>query len=83
MFKNCEKLKELDISNFKTDNVKNMNSMFYNCISLEKLTLSEIKTEKVKDMSFMFKNCKSLKRKGKYYDNYKEENTCAQCSLSG
>ena len=36
MFQNCT-LKELNISNFKTNNVKDMSKIFYKCEFLEQL----------------------------------------------
>ena len=34
MFYGCSSLKQLDLSNFITSNVKDMSYMFYNCLSL-------------------------------------------------
>ena len=39
MFANCLLLTSLDLSNFDTSQVTNMNAMFYNCISLEYINL--------------------------------------------
>ena len=36
MFYGCHSLKNLDLSNFNTKNVTNMNNMFYGCKSLKK-----------------------------------------------
>ena len=36
MFCGCSKLKELDLSNFNTRNVKNINYMFNKCLNLKK-----------------------------------------------
>ena len=36
MFFGCEKLKKLNLSNFNTQNVTNMNNMFNHCRNLEK-----------------------------------------------
>ena len=57
MFYNCSSLTNLDLSNFNTQNVKNMNTMFYNCSSLTNLDLSNFNTQNVKNMSYMFFNC--------------------------
>ena len=39
MFNSCFKLQEINLSNFKTDNVTNMEYMFYGCESLDVLNL--------------------------------------------
>ena len=48
MFNNCSSIEELNISNFITDNVTNMQKMFYKCILLKKLNLSNFNTTKEK-----------------------------------
>ena len=48
MFSGCSSLKDLNISNFITDNVTNMSSMFSRCASLN---------DNVFDMSEMFNEC--------------------------
>ena len=40
MFYGCSDIKEIDLSNFNTSNVKNMDFMFYDCSSLTSLNLS-------------------------------------------
>ena len=60
MFENCTSLKEIDLSNFETENVYSMNDMFMNCSSLKTIDTSKFNTAKVKDMQFMFYNCSSL-----------------------
>jgi len=47
MFSQCSELKILNISNFITDNVTQMNYMFNECLSLKKLNISNFKTDKV------------------------------------
>ena len=60
MFFNCSSLTSLDISNFKTSEVINMDYMFDSCSSLKILNLSNLDTSKVKGMGGMFHDCKSL-----------------------
>ncbi|MBO6243145.1 MAG: BspA family leucine-rich repeat surface protein, partial [Clostridia bacterium] len=60
MFKNCQSLTSLDLSNFVTTNVKWMTNMFYNCRSLSSVKLSSFNTKNVEYMDFMFYNCHSL-----------------------
>ena len=40
MFYNCSSLKNINLSNFKTNNVKYMIGMFNECSSLEDINLS-------------------------------------------
>ena len=63
MFSNCSSLTNLDLSNFNTQNVINMNEMFSNCSSLTNLDLSNFNTQNVTDMNDMFCDCGSLKIK--------------------
>ena len=60
LFCGCSKLKSLDCSSFKTDNVENMSWMFDGCSGLTSLDVSGFKTDKVKYMQSMFSNCRSL-----------------------
>ena len=50
----------LDLLNFDTSNVTNMNNMFSDCKSLENLNLSRFNTKNVVNMSGMFFNCEKL-----------------------
>ena len=61
LFSECSSLISIDLSNFKTQNITNMDSMFYNCSSLENIDLSNFNTQNVTDMNFMFYGCSSLK----------------------
>ena len=61
MFGGCYNLKELDLSNFDTSNIEDMNSMFEGCESLKELDLSNFDTGKVEDMSYMFNGCRALR----------------------
>ena len=54
MFYRCINLKELNLSNLKTDNVINMREMFWECFLLKELNLSNFCTDNVNDMSRMF-----------------------------
>ena len=64
MFGDCSSLTSLDLSNFNTDNVKDMNGMFYNCSSLISLNLFNFNFNKVINMNYLFKglnkNCKII-----------------------
>ena len=74
MFAGCSSLKELNLSNFNTNNVTNMKCMFSRCSSLKELNLSNFNTNNVTDMYKMFDGCsEQLKDKIKSeYKNIKE-----------
>ena len=60
MFKDCEALTTLDVSNFDTKNVTDMSYMFEFCCKLTTLDVSNFDTKNVTDMSDMFRVCKKL-----------------------
>ena len=60
MFKNCNNLKFLNISVFKTIKVTDFSYMFDNCKSLTSIDLSTFNTKNAYDISYMFSNCISL-----------------------
>ena len=51
MFSQCFSLKSLNLSNFDTSSVEQINNMFYNCSSLMSLDLLNFNTSQVKNMS--------------------------------
>jgi len=60
MFSECEEIIEIDLSNFNTSQVTEMESMFYGCSSLTSINLSNLDTSQVEDMESMFDGCSSL-----------------------
>ena len=44
MFKGLQNIKEIDLSNFDTSNLKDMESMFHDCSNLEKINFGNINT---------------------------------------
>ena len=54
MFYECKSLKELNLSNFNTNNVRNMEYIFCGCSSLQELNLSNFNTSNVYNMNRMF-----------------------------
>lgn len=60
MFFKCESLTSLDLSNFNTKNVTNMNKMFDMCFNITSIKLSKFNTSNVTDMGSMFGECNSL-----------------------
>jgi surface protein len=62
MFEACYYLDNLDVSNFETFNVLDMNKMFSGCANLLSLDLSSFSTYNVTDMRQMFYYCPALLR---------------------
>ena len=65
MFSNCKSLNKLNLSNFNTNKVKNMNKMFENCESLIKLNISNFKINRETKTLNMFDGCPNLKKSNK------------------
>ena len=61
MLFSCYSLKYLNLNNFDTSHVENMNVMFYNCSLLTSLDLSGFNIASLKSMMSMFHDCASLK----------------------
>ena len=59
MFFNCPNLSSLDLTNFSTGNVTDMNAMFGYC-QLSSLDLTSFNTANVTEMNFMFQGCSAL-----------------------
>ena len=53
-------LTELDLTNFNTQNVTDMNSMFFDCTRLTELDVSSFNTQNVTNMDSMFCYCEGL-----------------------
>ena len=60
LFADCTSLKKVDLSNFNTEKVTNMNSTFRGCKLLNEINLTNINTKNVTDMCRMFYGCESL-----------------------
>lgn len=60
MFSECSALTTLDVSNWDTSNVLDMNFMFVRCSSLTTLDVSDWDTSNVANMHAMFDGCSSL-----------------------
>ena len=60
LFYNCQQLREIDLSNFKTQNAKNMKCMFSSCRNLIKANFKNVNSNEVTDMKNMFSYCNSL-----------------------
>ena len=62
MFSGCSSLKDINLSNFDTNNVIDMSGMFYGCSSLNKINISKFKIKKNTNVSSMLYDCSSLKK---------------------
>ena len=63
MFKMCDNLENVDLSNFDTSNVKNMFVMFYKCHKLKEIIgLDKLNTSNVTNMNGMFQDCENLEK---------------------
>ena len=60
LFKNCQGVTQIDLSDFDTSETTTMESMFYACNSLQEINLNGINTSKVKNMKYMFGNCYAI-----------------------
>ena len=60
MFQNVMSLKALDLSNFNTSSVTDMQQMFSGCASLVSINLNSFNTSKVTNFYHMFNGCNSL-----------------------
>ena len=61
MFSWCDSLTNLDLSNFDTDDVRDMNNMCRSCDNLQSVEFgNKFNTNSVEDMSYMFSGCKCL-----------------------
>ena len=60
MFSGLENIKQIDLSEFDTSNVKHMSYMFKGCTNLENINFGNIDTSKVIDMNYIFGNCYNL-----------------------
>ena len=52
--------KNINLSNFNTNKITNMNDMFSLCSSLININLSNFNTNKITDMEGMFYGCSKL-----------------------
>ena len=61
LFNKLTNLTSIDLSNFKTDGVREMSSMFEGCSGLRSLDVSNFNTSQVTYMNDMFRNCSGLR----------------------
>ena len=70
MFSGCSSLKELNLENFKTNNLKYMSCMFLGCKSLKELNINNFRTRGVTHRYNVFEGC-STKMKIKIFNKIK------------
>ena len=76
MFYASKNLSSIDLSNFDTSKVTNMNSMFNGCTRLTSLNLSSFNTSNVFTMNSMFCNCTNINSLNLYnFDTSNVNNT--------
>jgi surface protein len=64
MFYECSALKELNLSNFNTNNVTNINHMFNKCSSLKEFNCANFNAKKIININEIFRGCSGeLKKK--------------------
>ena len=61
MFYNCKNIIKIDLSNFNSSNVVNMEKMFFLCTNLININFLNFETKNVTNMNYMFFGCKKLK----------------------
>ena len=77
MFRDCDKLTELDLSSFNTSKVTTMGTMFGNCTTLKTIYVSELwDVSNVPSSDSIFYNCQSLVG-AVSYDRTKTDKTMA------
>ena len=59
LFKNLN-IVDADFSEFKSNKIKNMNSLFLNCRNLENINFENFNSEKLESMDSTFENCMAL-----------------------
>ena len=60
IFRDCNNLIEIDFSNFKSKEVKNLNTAFLNCNSLTSINFKNFDSSKVETMDNTFEKCEKL-----------------------
>ena len=74
MFDGDSSLKEINLSNFNTQNIIDMSYLFNDCSSLTNIDISNFNVQdssKIVDINFMFENCSSLNLKNVIVDDIK------------
>ena len=83
MFNNCSSLTSLNLSNFNTSNVTNMNNMFAYCYGLKSLDLSHFNTSNVTNIDSMFSWCYNLEELDIHNFNVNNNIEYVNCMFEG
>ena len=69
LFNQCGSLSSLNLSNFNTQNVIDMNFMYFSCGMLEYLMINpkKFRLDNIIDMKYMFYECFSINNREKLY----------------
>ena len=62
LFSYCQILKEINLSNFNSENITDMSYMFNRCKNVTKINLSNFNTKNINKMIGMFQECENLKK---------------------
>ena len=61
MFQNCNKINEIDLSEFDSSELTgNLDYMFYGCSSLTSINFKNFKTSNINSMQYVFQGCEKL-----------------------
>ena len=60
MFKGCENLIDIDLTNLNTSKLENINSLYENCNNLEKINFFNTKLNKIREINNIFNGCENL-----------------------
>ena len=60
MFKGCNQITEIDLTNFDSSSVQNIDYMFSGCSSLKVIKFGNFKTSKLNIMEYVFQDCEQL-----------------------
>ena len=60
MFSGCNKIIEIDLTDFDSSQIKKINNMFDGCTSLKSINFGSFQTSNVNDMLETFENCEQL-----------------------
>ena len=61
MFGGCTSLISMNLTNFNTSNLENINNLFYGCSSIISVDLSNWNIQNLKHMKYIFSRCPKIK----------------------
>ena len=72
MFSYCSKLKQINVSKFKTTNCEDIYAMFYSCYSLESIDMLNWDMKNINNIKYLFSGCSKLKNIKMNFNNDKK-----------